>query len=492
MGYSNGIIEKPVSIRDLQQCFGLSSNDLGTLIQNASINMWARYKPQRFGVYRMMSHAERGAIQSDSREGYSKFGIKLPLCDIRAVMNEIVYNLVYEGDLEEGWVYLRPRGDRTPQGGIKEYYRLTDFVRNPNDAEDTTNAALKGYNRDAALPVTCEVTTAGVERIDVQGVPGEVLQINISDSNTLNISFYNSGGNDLHLQDFIDLDYQLPSGYAWRPVVQIWEDTPTGSTANKWYNKNTADLEISGDAITTTVGTIINLSIGLSTLISANKLKLNTLYHMCIGIGACNKPAQGNSLTWQNVFVSGVPSLFVFPFSEQQYDDNIYPFYCPFKLVEHAPSYISMTTLTYTRDGGINWITVNPTGSSVFEVSNVSNDLFRLTFEITKNQNKIIEFLGEKGELADQSHLPLKIDARMSINGGTETSHYLIPRTSTWQNPSSNPTVSAGTGTATLYAQVYFDLSNVPAGGYAQIHFLSYTGGSDWNPTGAMSIHKVR
>lgn len=44
---STGKITAPVSISDVQKCFGLSSGDLGTLIKNAKINMWAKYKPVR-------------------------------------------------------------------------------------------------------------------------------------------------------------------------------------------------------------------------------------------------------------------------------------------------------------------------------------------------------------------------------------------------------------------------------------------------------------
>ena len=51
MGYdaTNGIIKKPVGIYDLQQCFGVSETDLGTIINkifnDGIINKWARFKP---------------------------------------------------------------------------------------------------------------------------------------------------------------------------------------------------------------------------------------------------------------------------------------------------------------------------------------------------------------------------------------------------------------------------------------------------------------
>lgn len=42
---TTGIISPPVSIYDVQRCFGLSSPDLATLILNANINIWSQTKP---------------------------------------------------------------------------------------------------------------------------------------------------------------------------------------------------------------------------------------------------------------------------------------------------------------------------------------------------------------------------------------------------------------------------------------------------------------
>ena len=41
------IISAPVSIYDVQQCFGSGRNDVGGLIANVNINKWAKYKPVR-------------------------------------------------------------------------------------------------------------------------------------------------------------------------------------------------------------------------------------------------------------------------------------------------------------------------------------------------------------------------------------------------------------------------------------------------------------
>ena len=46
MSYSNGIITAPVSIYDVQRALGVvGGGDLGTLIRDGKINMFAKYKP---------------------------------------------------------------------------------------------------------------------------------------------------------------------------------------------------------------------------------------------------------------------------------------------------------------------------------------------------------------------------------------------------------------------------------------------------------------
>ena len=41
----SGIISAPVSIDDVKQALGESSNDLATLCKSENINMWSLYKP---------------------------------------------------------------------------------------------------------------------------------------------------------------------------------------------------------------------------------------------------------------------------------------------------------------------------------------------------------------------------------------------------------------------------------------------------------------
>ena len=50
MAYTPGtsMITAPVSIYDVQRCFGSGRNDLGDLIANVNINRWAKYKPVKY------------------------------------------------------------------------------------------------------------------------------------------------------------------------------------------------------------------------------------------------------------------------------------------------------------------------------------------------------------------------------------------------------------------------------------------------------------
>lgn len=45
MGYSNGIVTKPVTTKDIGQAIGSASRQVGVLCTDANINKWAKYKP---------------------------------------------------------------------------------------------------------------------------------------------------------------------------------------------------------------------------------------------------------------------------------------------------------------------------------------------------------------------------------------------------------------------------------------------------------------
>lgn len=118
MSLSNGKITAPVSIDDVKNCFGLSNNDLGTLIKNANINVWAKYKPT---VY-------PSPFPDDwYRGGDGNYGLNITVDNkVSTVANLVAqYSKTNNG---YGTLYKRPTG------GSSAPYRLGDF---------------RGYNHNA-------------------------------------------------------------------------------------------------------------------------------------------------------------------------------------------------------------------------------------------------------------------------------------------------------------------------------------------------------
>lgn len=148
MSYNSetGIISAPVSIDDVKQALGESSNDLATLCKSENINIWSKYKP-----ISCKGDFKEYPIREDSEEivtsSYSNF-----TCVVRCGMNipmDTYYNLRYnyggEGfaikackNLYIDNVYGQTggihdnkttmvSGKHFPKGGANSPYRLSDF-----------------------------------------------------------------------------------------------------------------------------------------------------------------------------------------------------------------------------------------------------------------------------------------------------------------------------------------------------------------------------
>lgn len=129
MSVSNGKITAPVSIDDIKSCFGLGSNDLGTLIKTANINIWAKYKPT---VY-------PSPFPDDwYRGGDGNYGLNITVYNKVSTVSNLVaqYSKTNNG---YGNLYKRPTG------GSSAPYRLGDFRGYNHNA----NPELSDY-----LPVT--------------------------------------------------------------------------------------------------------------------------------------------------------------------------------------------------------------------------------------------------------------------------------------------------------------------------------------------------
>jgi hypothetical protein len=484
MSYANGRITAPVSIADVQQALSNGSNDEGTLCRASNINMWARYKPQRADGPSPLEHGTNTDGVRTRKGG--EFGLHIPFCTID-IMNGLVYNLVYqEGYEADGWQYLQPRGDRTPQGGVREFYRLSDFGRIQYDNTDPyySNHLLSGYNHLAPLPFSALVETAGMTQ---HGSGQEkYYEINVQVINQLVFTFRNSAGYDLHLQDFINLTGQAID---WRPVAQVFNGyKPAGGT--DWWLKSQADYQEAGAAITAAAGGSWTVVVDLNDSNFTPFVNVNEYFHLCLGVGCVNP----SNWTWKD----NNQSLFLLPYTQDQYTDYNLPFYFKFKLVSYQSRRIVATQLQFLQSQ-TTWIVVNPSASA-FTINSNAGPLIRLTFTITKEPSQSLEFVGQYGTVQDQSNSPLKVQAREMIVGESgETIHYLSPTNSSWQTPSANPVVGVGqrTDTATLYATVTLNIANIPVNGGADYHLCAYTGATEggqdkYDDIGYFRINKVQ
>lgn len=228
MSYNSetGIISAPVSIDDVKQALGESSNDLATLCKSENINIWSKYKPisckGEFKEYPIREDSEE--IVTSSYSNYScvvRCGMNIPMDTYKNLRNNyggegFAINGCYNFYIDN--VYGRVggiHGDTTtsvsgkhfPKGGANYPYRLSDF-RNYN-SKATSNTFL------TSLPEfrTVEVYYSSIRKFNC------VLYMNTNVDNNTNLTM-----------DDIITDLSL----AWSFWIQIRYDSPY-NTIDKIY-----------------------------------------------------------------------------------------------------------------------------------------------------------------------------------------------------------------------------------------------------------------
>lgn len=156
----NGIISAPVSIDDVKQALGESSNDLATLCKSENINIWSKYKP-----ISCKGDFKEYSIREDSEEivtsSYSKFtcavrcGMNIPMDTYKNLRNNYggegfaingcnnlhkdnVYGVSgIDKDASTNSHTVYASGKHFPKGGTNSPYRLGDFRNYNNKAIKT-------------------------------------------------------------------------------------------------------------------------------------------------------------------------------------------------------------------------------------------------------------------------------------------------------------------------------------------------------------------
>lgn len=254
MSYNSdsGIISAPVSIDDVKQALGESSNDLATLCKSENINIWSKYKP-----ISCKGEFKEYPIREDSEEivtsSYSKYtcvvrcGMNIPMDTYKNLRN----NYGGEGFAINGChnfyidnVYGRVggiHGDTTtsvsgkhfPKGGANSPYRLSDF-RNYN-SKATSDTFLTSLPQSRIV----EVYYSSIYKFNC------VLYMNTHVDNNTNLTL-----------DDIITDLSL----AWSFWIQIRYDSPYNTTDKIYKNyyvgncKKPTDYIYAGREITFDIG----------------------------------------------------------------------------------------------------------------------------------------------------------------------------------------------------------------------------------------------
>lgn len=224
----SGIISDPVSIDDVKQALGESSNDLATLCKSENINIWSKYKP-----ISCKGDFKEYPIREDSDEivtsSYSKYtcvvrcGMNIPMDTYKNLRNNyggegFAINGCYNFYLDNvygkvgtihGDATTSVSGKHFPKGGANSPYRLSDF-RNYN-SKAKSNTFL------TSLPVfhNVEVYYSSIRKFNC------VLYMNTNVDNNTNLTM-----------DDIITDLSL----AWSFWIQIRYDSPYNTTDKIYKN----------------------------------------------------------------------------------------------------------------------------------------------------------------------------------------------------------------------------------------------------------------
>lgn len=254
MSYNSetGIISAPVSIDDVKQALGESSNDLATLCKSENINIWSKYKP-----ISCKGEFKEYPIREDSDEivtsSYSKYtcvvrcGMNIPMDTYKNLRNNYggegfaingCYNLYVDNIYgKNGCISADTTtmvsGKHFPKGGANSPYRLSDFRNYSSKA--TSNkflTSLPQYN-------TVEVYYSSTLKFNC------VLYMNTNVDNNTNLTM-----------DDIITDLSL----AWSFWIQIRYDSPYNTTDKIYKNyyvgncKKPTDYIYAGREITFDIG----------------------------------------------------------------------------------------------------------------------------------------------------------------------------------------------------------------------------------------------
>jgi hypothetical protein len=470
-----------------------------TVVSRNEINKWAKYKPERADGMLPLIH---GDATSGMRSRFANnFGLKVPYCT-NNIMNAMVYSILDDYVANQYWQYLKPRGDVQPSQSEpnppKEYFRITDFVQLPTDTTDPNYQQVpqRGYNHNAPIPFKAYISSGGVtEKSDIDGTYYEVNVLASDDK--FAITFINSIGNDLHLQDFITIGSSTgDNDYAWRPVLQVFNGSP--DIATDWWERGTVDhdkdVEFAGDAISSAEGSSWVVEIPLDDSRFSNYINKNgAFFHVCVGVGLCKKNLE-QTTAWK-----GNNDLFIMPYDEEDIDQGVFPFYYRLLFVRHFDRHLTFINMVY----GIEPTVISFNGQSTVNISANASGTAGFEMTVDRSQSQALKFVGQYGTLTPQEQLQGYTTMKIClVNQLTGDEYYLSPvqglGTSQRSTSKSDAYVPSGSGPVTLYGTTYnsttgnaMDVGQLSTNAYWHFQVKVYIGASDQENASGISIHKL-
>lgn len=239
---STKIISAPVSIRDVQQALGLSYNDLGTLIQNGAINIWAKYKPVHSNLLQTTDQWDfTNSVWKSSATwfhgnptGSLQATVSYGLTAWSAGLIQDIIDKYDEGSTMNGWVYNRPTG------GSSSVFRLEDFAMYKHDVNSFAssfqcNDPTLDSEHVAKLFATFFYTPESTYSVTPENILGGAKYFGIAVVNgSGTIMGYATSSSAGSVTAIVELD-NLTAGYNYK-VYPFWADSAVSSSGSAGNN----------------------------------------------------------------------------------------------------------------------------------------------------------------------------------------------------------------------------------------------------------------
>lgn len=188
MSNSNGIISAPVSIKDVQEVLGETSNDLAPLCKSGKLNMWSKHKPVVLPKLFTDGDSEwyKGARDTDFYNGVNCCGIRKVGTNLGHFVTTPQTLQTFVFNMAASLTYIRP------SGGTSSPYRLSDFDGYDHNTPKYDKTGNKPYSESTNIVLINDSGGVYATALCTYDYDGYGNMIGLKD-------LFNSSGDDLYL-----------------------------------------------------------------------------------------------------------------------------------------------------------------------------------------------------------------------------------------------------------------------------------------------------